>query len=178
MLGDKRLQLGDDLALAGAAEVGLEAVLERLQAQLLQTLGLAPKGSRLQPGQGWAAPEGESVAQERRRPLAVSRAERLASLACDLLEPGQVELVAVEHERVAAAPAFDGPGLELTAEPRDVDLHGLLCCLRRLLPELFDEPLEWDRPSGPEDQGGEHALLAGTAERKRPAAAVDDLEGP
>src|SRR6185437_1129452 len=81
MLGDEGLQLGDDRPLKAAAEVGLEAIFERLQTQFLETLGLAAKRRRLQPGECGPAPERESVAKEGRRPLAVSRAERLVSFA-------------------------------------------------------------------------------------------------
>src|SRR5205823_7578451 len=72
MFGDERLQLGDHLALVAAAEVGLETILECLEAQLVQALGLAAKRLGGQAGEGGAAPEGEGVPEELCGPLGVA----------------------------------------------------------------------------------------------------------
>ena len=64
VLGHERAQLGHDLALAAAGEVRFDAVLEHLQARLLESLGLAAKRLRGQAAQGGAAPKGERFAQQ------------------------------------------------------------------------------------------------------------------
>jgi hypothetical protein len=46
MLGNERLQLRDDLAVPVAGEIDLDPLLEDAQAQLLESLGLAPKSLR------------------------------------------------------------------------------------------------------------------------------------
>jgi hypothetical protein len=42
MLGDERIQLGDDLPMPGGAEIGLDPVFDDAEAPLLEPLSLTP----------------------------------------------------------------------------------------------------------------------------------------
>ena len=58
MRGDERFELGDELMVAAERKVGLDALLERAQAQLVEASGLGPRerlGDEL--GERGAAPE-------------------------------------------------------------------------------------------------------------------------
>ena len=63
MLGNERLQLGDDLAMPAKAQVGLDPVLENTQAQLFEPMGLTPQRVRREASQGRAAPKRECLSQ-------------------------------------------------------------------------------------------------------------------
>ena len=69
VLRDQRLELADELSAAAELEVGVDPLLERLQAQLLEPADLG-LGERLEGevGERWAAPQRERLA-EQLRPL-------------------------------------------------------------------------------------------------------------
>jgi hypothetical protein len=75
MLDHERLQLGYDLALAAAAEVGLSSILKHLQAQFLKPLRLAPQRFRAETCERRAPPQGKRIHKQLRRPLAIPRSE-------------------------------------------------------------------------------------------------------
>ena len=66
MLGDEALQLADDVGVASEREVGLDPLLERVQAQLLQPRDLR-LGERLECElvQRRPPPQGKRLAQDR-----------------------------------------------------------------------------------------------------------------
>jgi predicted phosphodiesterase len=171
-------QLGHDLALAPAGEIRLDAVFQHLQSRLLEPLGLAAQRICGEPAERRPAPQRERVAQERRRAFPLGRAQRGATLVRELLELGQVELVAVQPQRVAARSALDRAGREQAPQARDVHLHRLRRRVGRPLPELVDQTLERNRLSGAQKQRPEHGLLPGAPKCKRLPARVEHLEHP
>ena len=106
VLGDERSELGNELALAAAAEVGLEPVLQHLQPHLLEPLGLAAERLRGQAGQRGprqsASASCNSSAARSQSPAA--RAARPSAAICSNCE---IEPVSIQHERVAAGPTLD-----------------------------------------------------------------------
>ena len=113
-----------------------------------------------------------------RRAEAVGGRQGRTPLGRDLLEVGQIELVSIQHEGVAAGPTLDRARLELVTQPRDVDLDGLRRLLGRLLPELADQALQGNGPAGAKQERGKDGLLPRAAERKPVPAAVEHLERP
>ena len=66
MLGDERLQLGDELAFQSEGHVGVDPLLDGLQSQFLQR-GDLPLRERLvgEVGQGGAAPQTQGLTERR-----------------------------------------------------------------------------------------------------------------
>ena len=98
VLSDERLELADELGAGTLLEVGVDALLERVEPQLRQPADLARR-ERLEGKvrQGRAAPERERVAQQ------LGARARLESPCTDdeLLEAAQVEGVGVDLDAVA-----------------------------------------------------------------------------
>jgi len=157
-------------------KVGLDPDFESAQAKLLEPLGFAPERLRRETCQGWAAPEREGLSKQLRRLLAVAGGKRGPPLVGPTLERLQIELVAVEDERVAAGAGHDRTRGKLVPETGNVDLNGFDGGLGWLLPELRHEPLERDRLPGSEQERDQYRLLLCPSHGKAPAAAVDDIE--
>ena len=89
MLRDQPLELADELSAAAELEVGVDPLLERLQAQLLEPADLGlDEGLEGEVGERWAAPQGQRL-PEQLRPLF----RRLGScLGDEALEALEVEL--------------------------------------------------------------------------------------
>ncbi len=148
-------------------EIGVDAVLERRQALLLETRDLV-LGERLvgEVGQRRAAPEGE------RRSQALRGGARVAALLCGAalgrqpLEAVDVELIGAQLERVTAAASDERALAERLPQPRDVDLHRLRRGFRlALAPELVDDAIDRDDLAAMNEQDREHRALPGATER-------------
>ena len=102
VLGDKRLQLGDQVAMAAEREVGFDPLLECRQPELLQPRDL-DLGERVvrELRQRRAAPERERLAQLAAASSARPAAERPSSLLEQGLEPMEVELAVGDRQHVA-----------------------------------------------------------------------------
>jgi hypothetical protein len=102
MLGDQRLQLADELAVAAEREPGLDALLERREPQVVE-----PRDLRLRErlvgevGERRAAPECHRLVEHRERPLGVARRQGTPALADQPLEPVRVERSRLQPELVA-----------------------------------------------------------------------------
>ena len=134
VLRDECLEVGDELVVPAEREVGLHALLERDQPQLLQARDLG--------GERNSRRTRSARARRRARapgPRAASAADRArlgshwASLD-ELLEAGQVELVRADLEHVARRAGDQGVPAERLAEPPDLDLQDLRRRRRRTLP--------------------------------------------
>ena len=177
--GDDRLELADELRMTPEREIGVDPILDRGDAQLFQAAAsVAANGS----------PATSASAGPRQRPsAAVNRSaassvapptRRRARLRGQALEAGEVELVGLDADRVAAAASLQAVGAERTAQAGHVDLHRLRRAGRRgLAPEGVDEALDGDRLVGVEQEDGEERALLRAAERQRPIA-LADLERP
>jgi hypothetical protein len=108
MLVDERLQLGNQLRVTAERQVGLEAALERDEAQLLEAADLRlPEHLGSEIGQRRPAPEQERFPQESRGALgwcAVGRPD-------ESLEAQQVELVRRDSDDVARLACCDHVGV-------------------------------------------------------------------
>jgi hypothetical protein len=108
VLRHERLELADELRLPTRGEVGLEAILARREAQLVEARDLRlSEGLVGKIGQRRPAPERERLAQERRRLRRVAPGERAASLVAQTLEATEVELFAFQPQLVTRAARQD-----------------------------------------------------------------------
>ena len=119
---DELLELRRQLAVAAEPQIGLDAVLERCDAPLLEA-GRLDRRERLvrDVGKRRASPFLQSGAEARGCTLRLSGVERGATLLAALLEPVKVELLGLEPERVAGCATDEpvaGGGAERTPEPR------------------------------------------------------------
>ena len=158
MLGDERLELAHELAMAAIREVRINRVLERAQPQLLQPPDRR-RGERLVGDVG------------QRRP--VPERERLASGAIrdEPLEAAHVEVVRRDAQLVAAPAREDLGGVPVTgsveqlAQPRNVLLEHLRRARRRLLaPQRLDQLVGRHGPVRVQREHGQQRALLGGAE--------------
>ena len=160
---DEGLQLRHELGVPSECEVGVDPLLERAQAQLLEARRVELRR---------AAPERERVTQSRRRDC------RLGA-ACgrdQVVEAGEIDLLARDGGRVAGRAALDQVGAERAAQLRDIDLQRVLRRLGRLVaPQLVDQPLGGDGLARAEQQRGEERARLRAGDREQ-AVAVGDLE--
>ncbi len=89
--------------MAPEGQVGVDALHQRQQPQLLQATGL--RGDELHPrqvGQGRSAPQGQRLAQAHRARGRIPGGDGLPALVEQALEPRRVELIGLDAEHVAA----------------------------------------------------------------------------
>ena len=110
---DEGLQLADQLAVPSEREVGVDPLLERGQAELLEASDLR-LGERLvrEVGEGRPAPERERVTEPIGCQLRVVPAERLSSLLEPALERGGVERLGSDAQDVSVPVRFEPRGLQ------------------------------------------------------------------
>jgi hypothetical protein len=139
MLGDGGLQLGDELAVASEAQVGLDALLEGGQPQLLESADLALRKILVgHVGERRPSPEFERGAQGLGCGGRVG-CELGSPLLDEALEPERIDRVGLHAERVAARPRLHQLPAEGAAKLRDVHLERVPGRLGRLLPpQLLD----------------------------------------
>ncbi len=103
------VELRDERPVPAELQVGVDPLVERDQARLLQVRELGVRNAVVgQVGQGRAAPEGERLAEQRRGGLGAG-----AGRACaELLEAPEVELAVLDAQRVAAAVRGDAIAAE------------------------------------------------------------------
>ena len=150
MLGDERLQLGDELAVPPELEVGIDPGLERCELAFLEPrdLHLRPR-LEAQIGERPAAKERERLAQPRSCLLRRSPRRR----ADECVEAIDIDLARRNGELVTATPRDDAAVPKRSAEPRDVDLNALDRGRRRLpAPYVVDQTVRRDRPATREQQ--------------------------
>ena len=156
--GGKSLQLGNDLGRPSAVELGLEAVLEGVHAELLEPALLPDRpGLELEVDVGAAAPERECLAELSCARLRLERAR----LGDEPLEAGGVQRLRVDRQEVAGRPGHEHVRPEQLAQRRDRSLQRRHRRLRRLVaPELLDELRRRDDLVRVQEQRGEEAALA------------------
>ena len=173
---DEPLQLVDQLGIPAEREVGLDPVLERGQAQVVQPLCLDQQGAVLaDPRERRATPQVQGQAQPRRRGASRSALERLVALPREPLEPCRVDVMAIGIERVATDAAPDrGTVTERRAELRNVGAQRRRGAVGRLaVPELVGEPVDRHRLGSGDQQQGEQGVLARATERDRAPIPID-----
>ena len=147
VLGDERLELADELRVAAEREVGVDPLLERREAELLEPDDRGLRERLVgEVGERGAAPERERLAQRRRgRSASPAGAVRLA-LAEQALEAVQVELLGLELERVAgrARDEHAAPSDLAQARRRSPGAPGFALPADSLAPELVDQAVGRD----------------------------------
>jgi hypothetical protein len=110
MLGEKGLQLADDVGMTAELEVGLDPFLEDGESKRFQTSGLVlGKGFVHDLDQRRPAPETECIPEQ---PCSVGRAvvaKRLLSLLVQMREALQIQLLVVEAQHVAGSGRDEHP---------------------------------------------------------------------
>ena len=181
--GDETFQLGRDRGVTAECELGLDPLLDRRQPQLLEArdLGLR-EGFVGEVGQRGSPPQSERLFEQLRRP----RRLRASSARDELLEDVQVELTSLNLEHVARRAGDQLVGLELLAQPGDVDLERLAggrgCTIP---PESIDEGLARDDLVRVQEENGHERALSRPPELEGSAVARDlqrsedaELHGP
>src|SRR5918996_4741518 len=146
MLRNQRLQLAGQLPVHTPAEFGFDAILERSDAELLET-----RDRRLRErlvgeiGERRTPPQGKPLSQSRRGGVCAPLSEGKTALLRQALEPIEVQLIRLELDQIARRPSqnelrqacpFRACG-ERTAKIGHEDLEGVGSGLRRpLAPEL------------------------------------------
>ena len=162
MLGDQGLELTHQRLVAAERQVGLDAVLDYDQMQLVEPGDLV-LSERLvgEVGQGRPATEFERPSQVLGGAVRVALVERLTPLSGEALEAVGVHLIGIDLERVAAAAGDEHALAELLAKPRDVDLNGLDRRVRRsLAPEFVGDPVGRDDLAPVNEQDRQHRPLS------------------
>ena len=153
MVGDQDLQLADEIRMATGGEIGVDALLERDEAQLLESGDLRLQPSLVdQVGQRWAAPQRERLVQLARRRDRVGPAR----LAAQPLEVREVELGRTDAQDVPRCPRVEPVRAQLRAQPRDIGLDALRGRRRRrLLPQVGEQAIGRDDLASVQDQDRE-----------------------
>ena len=152
--------------MAAEREIGVDALLERDGAELLEArdLGL---GERLveEVRERGAAPERERLAERALGRGRISCLERRPSVLREPREAVEVDALGIELEHVARRAGRDH-GPERLAELRDVDLDRVRRGLGRIAgPERLDEPVDGDDAARLEREHGEQRARLRPAER-------------
>ena len=147
VVADERLQLGDRLAVSTDREVGLQAMLERDEAQRFQPADLVARERLVaEVRQRRAAPQRERAAQHLARLGRGPSGKQLPALVQQPLEPLQIERAVLDPHQVAERPRLDHPIAERLPQLRHVHLQRLDRSRGRLLiPQRINEPLRRHR---------------------------------
>src|SRR5689334_5842833 len=108
---DERLELADELGVASAGEVCVEAFFEGRQSKLLQPSSLDAREVLVELGERWPPPERERLVE--------------STFCAQPLERRQVDGVRRDLERVTGALGDERAGGQHLSEPRDVDMNRL-----------------------------------------------------
>ena len=135
-----RFELTDQLRVPAELQIGIDAVLDRRGARLLEPGDhRAGEGVVREVDERVAAPQGERVPEHVRRRLGVARVQRGASFCREPVEASRVERVPRQVERVAPAACRDSFLAERTSQPRDVDLQVVASRDALAAPDVLEE---------------------------------------
>ena len=157
-------ELPDDLRVMAAGEIGADALLERENAQLLQSLDLRLRESLVgQVGERRAAPQCERLAQQSPGDFRLGA----RGLGDEPLEARGVDLGGIRAQQVSRRARLQAAAAELLAEASDVGLDALGDRRRRRRsPEVVDQPFHRYRVVGVQQQDRQQRPLLGRAEGK------------
>ena len=176
VLGGERLELADELGVLARCEIGVDPLLQRAEAQLLELRRVRLRERLVgEVGQRRPAPQRERLAQPGGRGGGIG----VGRLRDQRLKASQVELGRLDVERVAGRAGHQPAVAELLAHARDVDLDALRHRGgRRVTPHLVHEALGRHDVVGVQEQHRQHGALLAPPERERAVAVVDDLQRP
>ena len=186
---DGGLELRDQLGMAPARQIGLDAALQRDHPALQHAVDLHARLGRLgQLGQRRSAPHAQPGTELGGGALGVARRQRLASGLQAALEALEVERPRLDPQPIAAPVGLQRPvaavRTQRAAQLRDVVLQDLPGRRRRTLaPQLVDQPLARDDLVAMQQQLPEHGPLAIAAHtrpggRHRPPPAARESGSP
>ncbi len=158
--GDLRLQLGQELVVATAGEIGLQPQLERDQPLLAEVAGLGRDRFAGEVGERVVLPQVESRSQVGSAAGGVTRRELTAAAGQQALEPVEVELVVLDDQPIPGRHGLDAVGAERAAQAMDVDLQGVRRRCRRLLsPHRIHQPGPRGHPATPQQESRQEGAL-------------------
>ena len=157
------------VGMPAGGEVGVDALLEAAEAQLLEMSALDAREGLGELGESRTAPQLERVGEEPRGGRRVAGLERGSALGANAVEAAQVEsVVVVELNQVAGRPSRQDAGRQHLAELRHEDLDHLDRRVGHVIaPEIVDEPVHRHGPARVEKQPGEQRAGLPAAERER-----------
>jgi len=167
VIGDERFELRDELGVSGEREVGLHALFQRGEAQLLEP-GDVALGERFvrDVGERRPSPEGEGLAKDCGRMIGVACCQLAAPLGDEPLEALEVELVRPDVEPVPGSLRRDSLLPEPLAQRMHLHLERVSRRLLRLLaPEGVDQVVAGDDLVRAQEQAREQERLPSRAER-------------
>ena len=171
VLRDEHEQLGHELAVAAAVEIGLEPVLERRQPQLLERGRLRARERRVHVGERLAAPQRVRLAQQPRAHGGIRVRARCGE---ELAERVEIELARLDPDRVPVTGRLD-PVAEQPSQPVDLRLERREPAGRQLFPYPLEQPLRRHGPVRVKKQICEESALSRASEPHLPAIR-DDLD--
>ena len=179
VLAHQRLELADQRGVPAEREIGVDPILERREALLLQPRSLALRKRLIREvRQRRPAPQRQRLPQPSARELRITLRERVAALRHARLESVRIELPRLQLEHVPAASGHEQTITQGLAQIRDVHLHGLCRAAGRALsPQLIDQAINRDNLPPVQQQHRQHSPLLWGPERQR-TIVVDDLQRP
>ena len=166
MLGDERLELADELAVATELEVAVDPLRQRLEAKLVQPLRLVRReglerqvAERRVRARARAPPD---ISPPLRRRSSCSSRSRLACATSDSNRSASTSLAPARKTYPGACvrTSVAARVTERFAQARDVDLNGFRRSRRRRLsPELVDQSLRRHNFAAVEEQDTENGAL-------------------
>ena len=177
--GDERLELADHIAVVAEHQVGLDPVLQRGQARVLQARDLALSERLIREiGKRLAAPQPQRRLQQLPGARSVTVGERATSVGGHRLETLGVDLPRRRRKQVPAAAREQHLVAQRLAQMRHIPLQRFRCRRRRsLAPQLIDQPIARDRLPAAQQQDRQQRPLLRAAEHN-PALPVDHLKRP
>ena len=173
MLADERLQLGHELAVPAERQIGVDALLQRGNAQLVEPARRRRDRLAREIGQDRATPERKRPAETPCGDLGVCRL-RLGNESPEAVE---VELVRTDTNQVPRRPRLEAVP-EYAPQPPDVVLERSLGSgRRRVSPDAVDQPVRGNDPVGVEQQKRQRSPAPHATERED-ALTIEHLQRP
>ena len=179
MLGHQPLQLTHQPRLLADRKIGIDAILQRLEALLLQ-----PRDRPLREAvirelrQRRTAPQRQRCAQPLTRSARITGPQRAATLSDQRLKALDVDLAAIGRKRIPACARHHHTITQRLAQIRHVHLHGLgRGPARPLAPQRIDQAIGRDHLTAVQHQHRQQRPQLRPPNHQRPIA-VDHLKRP
>ena len=174
VLGGAGRELDQQVGVAAACEVGVDAILDRLEPALVEARRVLLHGGLVRDvGERVAVPQVERLAQEPRGGVGVAVVERGATAVGERREALRVELVGADLERVRVPACDQGTVAERLAQRRNEVVQAATGRGRRgLSPQCVDQPVTRERLGRMQQQDRQQEPLPALAERHLASAVL------